>query len=71
MRLIPSTEQLPPGVAVQVTTYEPSYVGPLAVTLAAGRSGVSLPVGTCVCDLVFPHLVSVQVTAFAAEGQNA
>eukprot|EP00969_Alexandrium_andersonii_P284701 12585194-Alexandrium_andersonii.AAC.1 len=67
MRLIPSTAQLPPGVAVQVATYEASYVGPLAVTLAAGRKGVSLPAGTCVCDLVFPHLVSLEVTPFATE----
>eukprot|EP00969_Alexandrium_andersonii_P368470 15472981-Alexandrium_andersonii.AAC.1 len=64
MRLIPSTEQLPPGVAVQATTYEPSYGGPLTVTLAAGRRGVSLPAGTCVRDLIFPHLVSAHVTEY-------
>eukprot|EP00969_Alexandrium_andersonii_P028015 1222347-Alexandrium_andersonii.AAC.1 len=51
MRLIPSTEQLPPGVAVQVATYGPSYVGPLAVMLAAGRRGVSLPVGRAYATL--------------------
>eukprot|EP00969_Alexandrium_andersonii_P109021 4809549-Alexandrium_andersonii.AAC.1 len=71
MRLIPSTAQLPPGVAAQVATDEASYVGPLTVTLAAGRKGVSLPAGTCVCDLVFPHLVSLEVTPFVARNQAA
>eukprot|EP00969_Alexandrium_andersonii_P021376 934948-Alexandrium_andersonii.AAC.1 len=35
--------------------------------LAAGRRGVSLPAGMCVRDLVFPHLVSLQVASFTAE----
>eukprot|EP00969_Alexandrium_andersonii_P196710 8690738-Alexandrium_andersonii.AAC.1 len=35
--------------------------------LAAGRRRVSLPAGVCVCDLVFPHLVSLEVTPFTVK----